>query len=133
MESTVLNTDYPESDKIVLELYYHGFPVMVSPEETPFEIGRNDTSAGLSVSSEFASRKHCAVEFHGGKFMLRDFSRNGTFIQLSLSQSFRIQNESTPLIGNGCFKLGAAINSDGDDGERIFFKIKTRAARAPST
>ena len=37
MESTVLNTDYPESDKIVLELYYHGFPVMVSPEETPLK------------------------------------------------------------------------------------------------
>jgi adenylate cyclase len=128
MESTVLNTDlYSESEKIVLELYYHGFPVMVSPEETPFEIGRNDTSAGLSVSSEFASRKHCAVEFHGGKFMLRDFSRNGTFVQLSLSQSFRVQNESTPLIGNGCFKLGAAIGSD--DGERIFFKVKTLSAK----
>lgn len=123
MEPTSLNTaPYPKTENIVLELYYHASPVVITPEQTPFHIGRDEVSAGLSVSSEFASRQHCAIEFVGGKFVLRDFSRNGTFVQLSLAQTFRIQNEIAHLIGSGCFKLGAAIATD--DPERIFFKTK---------
>lgn len=126
MESTVFNTEpYPREESVVLELYYHASPVIITPDQTPFQIGRELISAGLCVSSEFASRQHCTIDFQGGKFVLRDFSRNGTFVQLSLANSFRVQNEITPLIGNGCFKLGAAIGVD--DPERIFFKVKAPA------
>lgn len=124
MEPTSLNTaPYPKTPDIVLELYYHASPVVIAPEQTPFCIGRDAADVGLSVNSEFASRQHCAIEFVGGKFVLRDFSRNGTFVQMSLAQSFRVQNETAPLIGNGCFKLGAAIAVN--DPERIFFKTKS--------
>lgn len=128
MEPTALNTaPYPKTEDVSLELYYQSSPVVVTPNQTPFLIGRDESGVGLSVASEFASRQHCAIEFVGGKFVLRDFSRNGTFVQLSLAQTYRVQNETTPLIGSGCFKLGATIAVD--DPERIFFKIKAVAAK----
>lgn len=125
VESTTLNTDlYPKVSNLVLELFYHQETTIISPDQTPFQIGREETS-GLPVSSEFASRQHCAIEYHDGKFSLRDHSRNGTFMQINLTPIFRIRDEVTPLIGTGCFKLGADIAPD--DPECIFFKVKPAA------
>lgn len=123
-ESTELNMEaYTKPTDLVLELYYHDTPIVISAEQTPFSIGRDTTEPGLSVNCEFASRQHCTIEFQSGKFVLKDFSRNGTFVQLSGTQAFRVRDEVTPLIGNGCFKLGSAITVD--DPERILFKVKT--------
>ncbi len=125
IESTVLNPEtYPKPDSLILELFYHSTSIVVTPEQTPFHLGRDNADSGLSISCEFTSRQHCAIEFHGGKFLLNDFSRNGTFVQLNRTTAFRVQNETSPLIGSGCFKLGAVITSD-DDPERILFRIKT--------
>jgi adenylate cyclase len=128
IESTSLNLEaYPKYESIVLELYYRDIPVVVAPEQTPFFMGRKNTESGLPVSCEFASRSHCVIEFQSGKFMLKDFSRNGTFVQLSNAQSFRLQNETTPLIGSGSFKLGAELTID--DPERILFKVRSLTKR----
>jgi len=124
IESTLLNTDpYPKVDSVVLELYYRNKPIKISPEDTPFQIGRENTDANLSVSCEFASRQHCTIVFHGGKFVLKDTSRNGTYVQLSRTHAFRLMNEEAPLVGTGCFKLGAEIHMN--DPEQILFKINT--------
>ncbi len=149
LDSTSMNLDpYPNPDNAVLELYYNNLPIIISPEQTPYPIGRDisdaglsatgpsvaalsatgpsatgPSAAGLSVTGEFASRHHCAIEFHDGKFVLKDFSRNGTFVQLTHSQIFRLKNEATPLTGGGCFKLGATIMVD--DPERILFRVKS--------
>jgi len=129
IESTVLNTEpYPKINCVILELYYQNKPLAISPEQTPFHIGRENTDAGLSVTCEFASRQHCSIEFHGGKFVLKDFSRNGTYVQLSRTQNFRLLNEEAPLIGSGCFKLGAEIHLN--DPEQILFKIQTKPRSA---
>ncbi len=123
MEPTALNREsYSKPDDITLELYYHNSSIVITPEQTPFQLGRDNIESGLPISCEFASRLHCAIEFHGDKFMLNDFSRNGTFVQLNSAKTFRVLNETTPLIGTGCFKLGAEINID--DPERILFRIK---------
>lgn len=125
IELTALNTEpYPTIDNVVLELYYRDKPMVVAPENTPFHIGRNNPESELSVCGEFASRQHCSIEFQGGKFVLKDVSRNGTYVQLSRTQSFRLLNEEAPLIGAGCFKLGAEIHND--DPERILFKINSK-------
>lgn len=125
IESTVLNTEpYPKVDCVVLELYYRNKPIKVSPEQTPFKIGRENAEANLSVSCEFASRQHCTIVFHGGKFVLQDTSRNGTYVQLSRTHAFRLLDEEAPLIGTGCFKLGAEIQMN--DQEQILFKINTK-------
>ena len=122
-ESTALNRENPtKSDGLVLELYYNNASIVVTAEQTPFHLGRDTSDKGLAISCEFASRQHCVIEFQDGKFVLKDFSRNGTFVQLNRSQTFRVHNEVTPLIGSGCFKLGATMTLD--DAERILFRIK---------
>jgi hypothetical protein len=122
-EPTALNREpSSKSDSLVLELYYHNTSIVVTEEQTPFHLGRDNTEADLPVNCEFASRLHCAIEFHDGKFILKDFSRNGTFVQLNRSQIFRVHNETTPLIGGGSFKLGATTTVD--DAEQILFRVK---------
>jgi adenylate cyclase len=126
--TTSLNTSFNHKatqESLVLELFYNNRPVVILPEQTPFHLGRNNNQAELSVNCEFASRDHCVIEFHGDKFILKDSSRNGTFVQLGSSQVFHLQQEATPLIGNGSFKLGASFSTD--DAERILFKVKTKA------
>jgi hypothetical protein len=122
-ESTTLNREpSPKSDGLVLELYYHNSSIVITAEQTPFHMGRDNIEPGLAINCEFSSRQHCAIEFHDDKFILKDFSRNGTFVQLNRSQVFRVHNETTPLIGNGSFKLGANVVND--DPERILFRVK---------
>ena len=129
-ESTSLNRESPQkSESVVLELYYQSNAIVVTEQQTPFHLGRDNTESGLSVSCEFASRQHCTIEFNDGKFVLKDFSRNGTFVQLNRSQTFRVFNEVTPLIGSGCFKLGATMTMD--DPERVLFRVK-HVVKAPS-
>jgi FHA domain len=129
IELTALNPEtFPKYDSLVLELYYRDIPFVISDEQTPFFIGRTNSESGLPVNGEFASRKHCVIEFKQGKFILRDFSRNGTFVQLSSAQTFRLQNEATPLIGSGSFKLGAELSID--DPERILFKVKAHSKKS---
>lgn len=131
--TTSLNTSFNHKalqENLVLELFYNNKPVVILPEQTPFHLGRDNNQAELSVNCEFASRNHCVIEFHGDKFILKDSSRNGTFVQLGSSQIFHLKREATPLIGNGSFKLGASFSSD--DTERILFKVKTKSTPAKS-
>jgi pSer/pThr/pTyr-binding forkhead associated (FHA) protein len=122
-ESTALNRDQsPKPSGLVLELYYHNAAIVIKAEQTPFHLGRDNAEANLPVSCEFASRQHCAIEFNDGKFILKDFSRNGTFVQLNRSQTFRVHNEAIPLMGGGSFKLGATMTIE--DPERILFRVK---------
>lgn len=128
-EPTTLNQQAPaNSNSLILELYYQNTSIVITAEQTPFSIGRDNGECNLPVNCEFASRQHCAIEFHDDKFVLKDFSRNGTFVQLNLSHIFRVHNEVTPLIGNGCFKLGATM--DLVDPERILFRVKNFVAKA---
>ncbi|MES2675830.1 MAG: FHA domain-containing protein [Pseudomonadota bacterium] len=123
IEPTALNREsFTNPDDIVIELYYRNSSIIITPAQTPFQLGRDNVDSGLAISCEFASRQHCAIEFQGGKFMLNDFSRNGTFVQLNRAQTFRVLNETAPLIGSGCFKLGAEIAIE--DPDRILFRIK---------
>ena len=123
IEPTALNWESDtKPEDLTLELYYRNSSIVITPEQTPFQLGRDNAESGLVISCEFSSRQHCAIEFQGGKFMLNDFSRNGTFVQLNSAKTFRVLNETTPLIGAGCFKLGAEINID--DPDKILFRIK---------
>ncbi|RYY73210.1 MAG: FHA domain-containing protein [Gammaproteobacteria bacterium] len=127
IESTSLNKETANTEPLVLELFYRSASIVITAEQTPFHIGRDNIESGLSINCEFASRQHCAIEFNDGKFVLKDFSRNGTFVQLNRAQTFRVFNEITPLIGSGCFKLGATMGLD--DPERILFRVKHSAKK----
>ena len=107
----------------ILELFYKNRPIEVTPEQTPFLIGRENPRAALSVRGEFASREHCRIEFHEGKFLLKDISRNGTIVKLGIAPSFRLKGEVTPLMGSGSIHLGAEASATE---ACVLFKVNQR-------
>ena len=123
--STLLNPQVSAPLQLpVLELFYKNRPIEVAPEKTPFLIGRENPRAALSVRGEFASREHCRIEFHEGKFLLKDCSRNGTIIKLGIAPSFRLKGELIPLTGSGSIHLGAEASTTE---ACILFKVSLRA------
>jgi len=124
METTIMNAGPVASDKpLVLELFYRGQAVVVETTETPYSLGRDIEVNRLCIESDYASRQHCVVEFRDGQFMLRDHSKNGTFVQLGRSHGFRLHNDTVPLSANGCFKLGQKLELD--DPDLVHFKVKS--------
>lgn len=122
METTMMNAEpLPTGSAQQLELFFRGTAIAVSPTQAPYTLGR-DAASALCIESDYASRQHCVIEFREGQFLLRDHSKNGTFVQLGRAHSFKLHNESVPLSANGCFKLGARLELD--DPDLVFFKVK---------
>lgn len=124
METTIMNAEPVASGKpLVLELFYRGEAVAIDSLQTPYGLGRDVEANRLWIDSDYASRQHCVVEFRDGQFMLRDHSKNGTFVQLGRAHGFRLHNDSVPLSANGCFKLGQKLELD--DPDLVHFKVKS--------
>jgi len=122
METTMMNAEpLPATTAQQLELFFRGTAIVVSPAQTPYGIGR-DAGSALCIESDYASRQHCEVEFRDGQFLLRDHSKNGTYVQLGRGHSFKLHNETVPLSANGCFMLGVRLELD--DPSILFFKVK---------
>ena len=60
------------------------------------------------VPAPRASRPHARVEFRNGKFVLVDFSSNGTFLRVDGERDVVLHREAAPLRGSGWIFLGAA-------------------------
>jgi adenylate cyclase len=124
METTIMNAEPVASGRpLVLELFYRGKAVVVEISQTPYSLGRDIDVNLLCIESDYASRQHCVVEFRDGQFMLRDHSKNGTFVQLGRAHGFRLHNDTVPLSANGCFKLGQKLELD--DPDLVHFKVKS--------
>jgi len=70
-----------------------------------FVIGR-DAECDLSISHHLISRRHCAIEKRGDKFVLADQSSNGTFVTVEGDSEFVLQREEFILRKKGCISLG---------------------------
>ncbi|VUD68990.1 hypothetical protein TDB9533_04353 [Thalassocella blandensis] len=69
-------------------------------------IGRDRKVVQLCVPHINASRKHCTIQFHSGKFIIQDHSTNGTYLCQHGQKEVFLKRESTPLIYNGSICLG---------------------------
>jgi class 3 adenylate cyclase len=83
----------------------------ISPETTPFVIGRNQQQVNLLIDNELVSRDHCHIVFRRGKFVLIDHSTNGTYIKPEDAQEIYLRREELPLLGNGTISLGISNHS----------------------
>jgi pSer/pThr/pTyr-binding forkhead associated (FHA) protein len=95
-----------------LLLNYRGVNHVVTPERTPFAIGRSETCQ-LVVECGTASRAHAVIEVVGGDFVLTDQSKNGTFIDSRGQNSQALARSSCPLTGQGVIALGLTIDDPG--------------------
>jgi class 3 adenylate cyclase len=83
-------------------------------------IGRDD-SCDITIDAKFASRSHVNLEFRRGKFVLVDYSTNGTFVKLNNQETIFIRREELPLIGEGYISPGEDYRA-GNSGN-IYFSV----------
>lgn len=94
----------------LLELRYRDKHQGISPNHTPFIVGRDHAIAHLQVLSTVASRDHFRIEYRRGKFILADNSTNGTWVQLDGQEPVYLRREELPLTGPGVISVGQAID-----------------------
>ncbi|MEE4245915.1 MAG: adenylate/guanylate cyclase domain-containing protein [Kangiellaceae bacterium] len=99
-------------DKSVLQLNYRDTDVTITPDMTPFVIGRHKEQCSLSIDSELVSRDHCHILFSRGKFVLVDHSTNGTYILPESAQEIYLRREELPLLGSGSINLGVSHSNN---------------------
>lgn len=80
--------------------------VVLLPEDTPYNIGRNPLRCQLIVHAGFVSREHCHIDYDHGNFLLVDHSSNGTHLLTAQQQPVYLRRNSMPLIGEGLIGVG---------------------------
>ncbi len=83
--------------------------IHITPDKTPFSLGREALRAQLVVNSARASREHCDILYRRGKYVLADHSTNGTYLlPENAREPLYIRREEAPLTGRGYLGLGQA-------------------------
>ncbi len=92
------------SDQLVLK--YENSEQDIFPDTSGFSIGRG-AQCDCVINSNLASRIHAVIEYQRGKFVLKDQSSNGTYVQDQEGKDLYLRREEIPLIGEGSISLGA--------------------------
>lgn len=103
--------DSPLAPKLILEI--GGEVCEVTSRTPPFHLGRDMQQVDLVVQTKEASRDHCHLLFHRGKYVLVDHSTNGTYVHTEGHPEAYIRRESTPLLGSGKIGLGQPCSNGG--------------------
>lgn len=69
-------------------------------------IGRDQGKVAIFVRHRNASRNHCSLMFHRGKFILQDHSTNGTYVAQQGQEEVFLKREATTLLENGKISIG---------------------------
>lgn len=105
----------------ILELRYRDQRMGITPNHTPFIVGRDPGIAHLPVGTTVASRDHFRIEYRRGKFVLADNSTNGTWVQHDGQEPIYLRREELPLSGSGIICIGQPITADNP--HLIHFKL----------
>lgn len=97
-----------------LSLTLGGLTLTIHPEQTPYIVGRDPSSAHLHIRSGLASRDHCHILFRRGKFVLVDHSTNGTYVSGPEQPEIYLRREEFPLLGEGTISLGQPAERAGE-------------------
>jgi adenylate cyclase len=89
----------------VLRLVHNGVEIPRRRDPDSFVIGR-DAECDLPISHHLISRKHCAINKRGDKFVLADQSSNGTFVTIAGDSEFTLHREEFILRSHGCISFG---------------------------
>lgn len=83
--------------------------MVLTPNATPLNIGR-DKAVELKILGKMVSRYHADIDYRKGKYILRDHSGNGTYLQIEDGEVFFVKNEEFPLSSSGVISLGKKID-----------------------
>ena len=92
---------------VALRLTRRGSSVTVRADDCPFTIGR-DSACAMIIGGPNVSRLHGAIVHEGGRFLLRDDSRNGSYLTTAGNEVL-LRSESFPLLSDGVISPGAPL------------------------
>jgi hypothetical protein len=86
-------------------------------KELPFtnvlQFGRDPAADLVVVGGPVISRRHARIERRGGKFVLVDLSRNGTYVTLGNDPEIHLRREELILHGSGVISFGQSASVPG--------------------
>jgi len=88
-----------------LRLRYQGKDLIRRRREESIVIGR-DPDCQLVIADPKASRQHCVIERRLGKFILRDHSTNGTYVEVEGEDEIVLRREEFTLRRHGWIAFG---------------------------
>jgi hypothetical protein len=111
-ESSLTNIKPPEpsDQESRLRLRFHDTVVEVHQDHPIVTLGR-ELGNSLVVENKLTSRQHASIEYSRGKFLLRDQSANGTFIETPQGIA-HVHREELVLLGSGVIGLGYRPDED---------------------
>jgi adenylate cyclase len=105
-------TDFPVTHaarkpaSLTLRLLYQGKQIVRRRLQESITLGR-DSASMVVVTEATASRQHCLIERRQDKYVVRDYSSNGTFITVEGERGETIlRREETTLRGHGWIAFG---------------------------
>lgn len=107
-----------------LRLVYGGQEIVLTPKSPTFTIGRDESLCAMVVDPQFASRKHAWIEFRREKFVLVDYSSNGTWVRTADDKEIYLRREEFPLWGHGWISLGQPLAPNLNQGIEFFADYK---------
>lgn len=100
----VVGQETPTSRSTALELEYRQRKARLNPFTVRFVLGR-DPGCDLVISQTAVSREHAEIRYRNGRFVLSDFSTNGTWVQVG-DHPRRVHRSMIELRGEGVIYLG---------------------------
>ncbi len=104
----------PVATRKELLLRYQQQTLTLNEQHKSTVLGRED-SCELCIRSSFASRQHARIEFSFGKFVIMDYSANGTYIRFSDNQEVHLSHQDMILHGAGTISLGQPFSEHPTD------------------
>ena len=88
-----------------LRLRFDDRELLVDEQRSSILIGRGEDN-DVVVKGERASRLHACIEISDNRFILRDVSANGSFVQTADGEVVRIRRDTARLDGQGMIGFG---------------------------
>ncbi len=101
----------PTGTRNELVLRYHQQVITLSETKKSIVLGRG-SDCDMVIRDKLASRQHASIEYNFGKFLITDFSVNGTFIRFSDNQVVPLSHQQIVLHGAGTVSLGKAFSEE---------------------
>jgi class 3 adenylate cyclase len=95
----------PSQARNELLLRYKQKVITLNQENKSITLGRGE-NCDLIIETNLASRHHLQIDYSFGKFILYDYSVNGTYIQLSDKKTVQLNQQQIVLHGRGTISLG---------------------------
>ncbi len=88
-----------------MELEFRDIVHVINRDNIDITIGRRSLN-DLSIDNQFISKQHAVISVNNNKFVLRDFSTNGTFVYLEDERKTFLHRDEIALQGHGRISFG---------------------------